>query len=153
MNPFVHYGRGFLRIEALSNIYALTAVNGSVLFPLIRRFFRRDVVTWNPNLCTLCRVLHRIHCAGYWIVCRVVNLYHPQHSCGKVLFLHVSVILFTGGGVWQADIPRGRQTPPPGQVTAIATDGTHPTGMHFCLYCARYKTITGYLIVYIMQCV
>ena len=44
-------------------------------------------------------------------MCRVVNVYHPQYSCGKVLFLHVYVILFTGGGVWQADIPRGRQTP------------------------------------------
>ena len=35
-------------------------------------------------------------------------------SCGKVMFLHLSVILFTGGGVWAdtpwADIPPG-QTP------------------------------------------
>ena len=47
-----------------------------------------------------------------------VNFYRPQHSCGKVLFLHLSVILFTGGGgggIWQtppwadptqADIPQ-----------------------------------------------
>ena len=28
-----------------------------------------------------------------------VNIYRPQRSWGKVMFLHVSVILFTGGGV------------------------------------------------------
>ena len=27
--------------------------------------------------------------------------YRPHRSCGKVMFLHVSVILFTGG--WKAD--------------------------------------------------
>ena len=55
--------------------------------------------------------------------------YHPQISCGKVNFLHLSVILSTGGGVCLpqsmlryththlADTPSGRQypwqTPPP----------------------------------------
>ena len=29
------------------------------------------------------------------------SCYRPQRSCGKVMFLHLSVILFTGGGVWQ----------------------------------------------------
>ena len=46
--------------------------------------------------------------------------YCPQRRCGKVMCLHLSVILFTGG-VWQtppqADTPLGRhspgQTPPP----------------------------------------
>ena len=28
------------------------------------------------------------------------SCYHPQRSLGKVMFLHVSVILFTGGGGW-----------------------------------------------------
>ena len=55
------------------------------------------------------------------------SCYRPQRSCGKVMFLHLSVILFTGGGVWQ--------TPPrPLQQTATAADGTHPTGMHSCLF-------------------
>ena len=60
--------------------------------------------------------------------------YRPQRSCGKVMFLHMSVILYTGGGFWQADplpagrhsqtdtpwqaeTPPGRQTPPPGRQT------------------------------------
>ena len=92
------------------------------------------------------------------------SFYRPQHSCGKVMFSQASVILFMGGGVhggclhgggevhvrvgvhvrgacvgvvWQGGV-RGRG----GQgcawqeegETAAAADGTHPTGMHCCLY-------------------
>ena len=44
--------------------------------------------------------------------------YHPQRSCGKVVFLHLSVILFTGeGGVCHSHPSLGRhlsrQTTPP----------------------------------------
>ena len=48
------------------------------------------------------------------------NCYHPQRSCGNVMFLHLSVILFTrGGGLPQppvrhspwADAPLGRHLP------------------------------------------
>ena len=71
----------------------------------------------------------------------------PQRSCGKVMFLHVSVILSTEG-VWQtpprqtpstrADTPK--QTPSLGRhphwadlpPAATAVDGTHPIGMHSC---------------------
>ena len=36
--------------------------------------------------------------------------YHPQGSCGKVMFLHLSAILCTGrGAIWQTP---PRQTPP-----------------------------------------
>ena len=61
-----------------------------------------------------------------------IGLYGPQRSCGKVMFLHLSLILFTGGGClpqcilgytpWAdtpgqtppwADTPLGR---PPGQI-------------------------------------
>ena len=45
------------------------------------------------------------------------------------MFLHLSVILFTGGCVW-ADTPY-LDTPPE---TATAADGTHPTGMHSCWF-------------------
>ena len=38
----------------------------------------------------------------------------------KVMFLHLSVILFTAG----VSLPH--------QQTAIVSDGTHPTGMHSC---------------------
>ena len=59
--------------------------------------------------------------------------------------LHLSVILFTGEGVWEtppwADPPNRHPPPeqtPPWQTTcpppemATAADGTHPTGMHSC---------------------
>ena len=47
-------------------------------------------------------------CDSYWA--RNQGFYRPQRSCGKVMFLHVSVILSMGG--WQADTPL-RQTPSP----------------------------------------
>ena len=82
-------------------------------------------------------------------------------SCGKVMFLHLSVILFMGWGCLgrhlpSADTPQAdspppehttpRQTHPPWHPpgrhppgrhllpeTATAADGKHPTGMHSCL--------------------
>ena len=51
-----------------------------------------------------------------------------KRSCGKVMFLHLSVILFIKGGRCtsnRADTPL-----PPGR-TATAADSTHTTGMHF----------------------
>ena len=73
-----------------------------------------------------------------------VVYYRPQRSCGKVMVLHMCVILFTrGGGVvsdidphshWQTpprQTPLG-QTPTPPPVTATVADSTHPTGMHSC---------------------
>ena len=38
-----------------------------------------------------------------------MHLYHPQRSCGKVMFLHLSVILFTGGEGVSGRHPPGRQ--------------------------------------------
>ena len=60
--------------------------------------------------------------------------YRPQRSCGKVMFLHLSVILFTGG---MADTALGRYSPSrhpplPLKQTATTADGTNPTGMHCC---------------------
>ena len=57
----------------------------------------------------------------------VEDNYRPQSSYGKVMFLHMSVILSTGGGVSRR--PPWAGTPIP-QQTATAADGTHPTGMH-----------------------
>ena len=42
----------------------------------------------------------------------IIVYYRPKRSCGKVMFLHVSVILFTGG-LCQGDPPPDRD--PPGQ--------------------------------------
>ena len=85
-----------------------------------------------------------------------VDSYRLQRSSGKVMFLHLSVILST---VWvvAGRHPPDRQKHPPGQtpparhsprqtlswahtppgrhphpMTATAVDGTHPTGMHSC---------------------
>ena len=74
-----------------------------------------------------------------WVPCLMSRgrswapFYHPHRSCGKVMFLHLSVILSRGGVCLSAcwDTPPG-QTPPP-QQTATAADGTHPTGMHSCV--------------------
>ena len=75
------------------------------------------------------------------------SYYRPQRSWGKVLFLQVCVILFTGGtppgtrytprdqvhppgpGIPPQDqVPPGQGTPP----GAEHAGGTHPTGMQFC---------------------
>ena len=59
--------------------------------------------------------------------------YRPQQSCGKVMFLNMSVILFTWGvyaSVHAGIHPPGRHLSP--EQTATAADGTHPTGMHSC---------------------
>ena len=79
-----------------------------------------------------------------------------KRSCGKVMFLHLSVILFTRGvGVCVSehalgrrglplvpeglpDAPLGRQPPPK---TATAVDGTHPTGMHSCSQAVRTSCV------------
>ena len=53
--------------------------------------------------------------------------YCPQRRCGKVMCLHLSVILFTGG-VWQtppqADTPLGRHSP--GQTPLLWADTPFP---------------------------
>ena len=121
------------------------------------------------------------------------NFYCPQRSWGKVMFLDVSVILFTGGGIpacitggipaclavgiqrggipaclagFQAhtqrevegDLARGVSRPTPrGSIpacteadpppTATAAGGTHPTGMHSCLF-LLFHIILLLLILY-----
>ena len=81
-----------------------------------------------------------------WIfrVDKLKGLYRPQRSCGKVMFLHLSVShsVHRGRGVCgrhpQAETPQAEtpwaDTPSrhsPGQ-TATTADSTHPTGMHSC---------------------
>ena len=41
----------------------------------------------------------------------IIVYYRPKRSCGKVMFLHVSVILFTGGSLCQGDPPPDRDPP------------------------------------------
>ena len=64
----------------------------------------------------------------------ILSCCRPQCSCCKVIFLYMSVILSTGGGVWQtppwADTPLGQipsgQTPP----WVDTPLGRHPLGRH-----------------------
>ena len=53
--------------------------------------------------------------------------YSPQGSCGKVMFLHVSVILSTGG-VWQVDPLASRH--PPWTDTPPLAGRHHLAGRH-----------------------
>ena len=69
---------------------------------------------------------------------KVCYFYRPQRSCGKVMFLHLSVILFTGRGVchtspW-ADTTLGRHHPLAQCMLGYGQQagGTHPTEMHSC---------------------
>ena len=57
-----------------------------------------------------------------------------KRSCGKVMFLHLSVILFTGGRCTSL------RHPPP--ETTTAADGTHPTGMHS--YYEKFQAISDH---------
>ena len=68
-----------------------------------------------------------------------VHFCHPQRSCGKVIFLHLSVILFTGGCLPQCMLgytqPPWADTPLLGKhpLADTAVDSTHHAGMHSCL--------------------
>ena len=67
---------------------------------------------------------------GYFITVR-------NSSCGKVMFLHLSVSHSVHGvGVYTswADTPLSPET-------ATPADGTHPTGMHFCRYTMYFETV------------
>ena len=57
--------------------------------------------------------------------------YHPQRSWGKVMFLHVSVILFTGGS---APLHAGIHPPGPEPGTPLGP-GTPPGTVHILLEC------------------
>ena len=82
-----------------------------------------------------------------------LTYYRPQRSCGKVMFLHLSVILFTGG-VWQT--PPGRyppeQTPPhppgrqpPGQ--------TPPFGRHPLIDTPLWDMVNKPVVRILLECI
>ena len=66
-----------------------------------------------------------------WKLRRFTFYYHPQGSLGKVMFLHVSVILFTGGG-WYPSMPcrspGGSPGPHPGGGWGVWSGGS--PGLH-----------------------
>ena len=69
----------------------------------------------------------------FWSCCSLTmsDIYRLQRSWGKVMFLHASVVLLTGGCLLPGGcLLGGGWWRPPG--TASAAGGTHPTGMHSC---------------------
>ena len=93
------------------------------------------------------------------------------------MFLHMSVILFTGGGggTWagtpRAGTPQGRYTsqagtPPPGRYPprqvhpwqcmlgyGQQTGGTHPTGIHSCLFICCHLSVCLFTVNCLVICV
>ena len=67
-----------------------------------------------------------------------------KRSCWKIMFLHLSVILFTGGCTtpW-ADTPDEKTPSSPEMATAV--DGTHPTGMHSCFVLCLGSSILTFI--------
>ena len=55
---------------------------------------------------------------------------------GKIMFLHLSMILFTGGGVYPpvGQTPQADTIAPPSDTTGYGQQagGMHPTGMYSC---------------------
>ena len=70
-----------------------------------------------------------------------------KRSCGKVMFLQVSVILFTGGsglgGICSQGAACSRGVPGEDPPTATAAGGTHPTGMHSCFVPVKLDPLPG----------
>ena len=99
----------------------------------------RDLNPYLPPLLGPPAPAHRhVQTCLFWSICSWQagngHLYHPQWSCGKVMFLHLSVILSTWGCLPQCMlgyIPSGRHPPgrhPPGQTPP--TWQTPPLGRH-----------------------
>ena len=65
-----------------------------------------------------------------------------RNEVAKIMLLHLSVC--SQGGLPQCMLgyhpPEQTPTPPPTK-TATAVDGTHPTGMHSCLYFFRRRWV------------
>ena len=60
----------------------------------------------------------------------------------KVMFLHVSVCLSTGGSNWEGNpnwdkVDPQISAPIPGEETGTVGDGRHPTAMHSCSWCTH----------------
>ena len=98
---------------------------------------------------------HLNHASLTWttnIISQKLFNYRPQRSCGKVMFLHLSVILFTGGSATpsgQTPRPSGghplRQTPP-GQTSPRKTSPgqTTPGQTPPCPVHAGIRSTSGY---------
>ena len=91
-----------------------------------RQRWRRRLVLISPY--TLVDRKREVLLYVHWAPLTVISHYRPQRSCGKVMFLHLSVILSTGVGCLvdtpYTDTPLQADTSPPGQTSSLA--GRHP---------------------------
>ena len=55
------------------------------------------VCLWHWNICCYNTEFYLAKNLHWWVILYILAYYRPQRSCGKVMFLHLSVILFTGG--------------------------------------------------------
>ena len=123
------------------------------VYPHFSRFYRSS---GNPELFPKLIFLILVSCE---FIRLDFNNYWPQRSWSKVMFLQASVILSTGGiclsACWDTPPPLGPDTPPRPDTPRKQTPaygqraaGTHPTGMHSCLW---FNLIFGLHIVSITR--
>ena len=93
----------------------------------------------------------------------VSNIYRPQRSCGKLKFLHLSVILFTVGGsaTHTPQIPPGRQPlgkhpldrhPSDRHPSGQTPPGQTPPGRH-PLRSAFWNTVNKRAVRILLECI
>ena len=117
--------------------------------------FKFENKLFHPSLITCLKIKNLLfhlykksgaYCQYVYTINQIRNLLllPANQVWGKIIFLHLFVILFTGGGGWVSQhalqqVSRGvcsggvPDGDPPG--TATAAGGTNPTGMHSCYKC------------------
>ena len=76
---------------------------------------------------------------------RVINIYRPQRSCGKVMFLHLSVILFTGDGSADTPLPPGGH--PSSQGDGSCSGGYASYWNPFLSWNSSHDPVTFYVVL------
>ena len=76
---------------------------------------------------------------------RVINIYRPQRSCGKVKFLHLSVILFTGDGSAETPLPPGGH--PSSQGDGSCSGGYASYWNPFLSWNSSHDPVTFYVVL------
>ena len=120
--------------------------------PITRLF--STVILPNNELLQLADYIHCL--TPNWLAWRKWTRYCPQRSCGKVMFFHLFVILFTGVVAATPSLGRSpRQTPPwsdtpPAQCMlgyGQRAGGTHPTGMHYLWFWTRNSIVLKWTMI------
>ena len=132
-----------------------------------RRFYSVTCVITMPvpNVLSILRVINHLQNRST-CSCQKYGFYRPQRSCRKVMFLQMSVILFSGGGLCPGGslLSRGSLCPGRGSLSrgwtglwgisvqgdvcqgdprTVSAGGTHSTGMHCCLLPPANKVCEG----------